>query len=136
MNFTVDVEQSTDAVFVGEPTGARPNLYGDVRPVQMPQLGTGRPRVQPLLAQAGDTDTRTTLDPGVRVEWTVGGPAGGTQCSMPPSGAALTGGSALIVGRVRASSGDALLTGARCARAPGTLRAMPERARTAADGAG
>jgi hypothetical protein len=71
MNFTVDVEQSTDAVFVGEPTGARPNLYGDVRPVQMPSSGLVAHVSSRYWPKAGDTDTRTTLDPDVRVEWTV-----------------------------------------------------------------
>jgi hypothetical protein len=36
MNFSTEVDLGTDAVFVGEPTGGRPNLYGDVRPVELP----------------------------------------------------------------------------------------------------
>jgi hypothetical protein len=35
-NFATEVEADTDAVFVGEPTGGRPNLYGDVRNVVLP----------------------------------------------------------------------------------------------------
>lgn len=34
--FAVDLERNTDATFVGEPTGGRPNLYGDVVPITLP----------------------------------------------------------------------------------------------------
>lgn len=87
MNFTVDVEQSTDAVFVGEPTGARPNLYGDVRPVQMPSSGLVAHVSSRYWPKAGDTDTLGR--PSTRTSAS-SGPSGtsspaGTQCSMPPS---------------------------------------------------
>lgn len=36
MNFATEVEQTTEAIFVGEATGARPNLYGDVNTVILP----------------------------------------------------------------------------------------------------
>lgn len=39
MLLTVDLEQQTDAVFVGEPTGARPHVTGDVVPVRLPNSG-------------------------------------------------------------------------------------------------
>ena len=40
MNFVTAVEQSTDHIrFVGEPTGGRPNLYGDVQPLTLPESG-------------------------------------------------------------------------------------------------
>jgi hypothetical protein len=35
-NFTTELDVRSSAVFVGEPTGGRPNLYGDVRPVWLP----------------------------------------------------------------------------------------------------
>ena len=70
MNFAVDVEQSTDAVFVGEPTGARPNLYGDVRPVRMPGSGLVANVSSRYWPKAGPSDDRTAIDPDVKVEWT------------------------------------------------------------------
>jgi hypothetical protein len=36
VNFVTQVEQQTEAVFVGEPTGGSPNLYGDVTTVKLP----------------------------------------------------------------------------------------------------
>lgn len=71
MNFAVEVEQSTDAVFVGEATGARPNLYGDVRPVGMPSSGLTAYISSRYWPKAGDKDTRVAMDPDVPVEWTV-----------------------------------------------------------------
>ncbi len=38
-NFATEVEAETDAVFVGEPTGGRPNLYADVLDVDLPNSG-------------------------------------------------------------------------------------------------
>lgn len=35
-NFVTELDVQSSAVFVGEPTGGRPNLYGDVRPVILP----------------------------------------------------------------------------------------------------
>ena len=35
-NFSMDVEQKTNAIFAGEPMGGSPNLYGDTRPVTLP----------------------------------------------------------------------------------------------------
>lgn len=37
--FAVDLEQATQAIFVGEPTGGRPNLYADTTPVVLPNSG-------------------------------------------------------------------------------------------------
>jgi len=36
VNFATEVEQQTTAVFIGEPTGGSPNLYGDVTTVTLP----------------------------------------------------------------------------------------------------
>lgn len=38
-NLAAQLERSTAATFVGEPTGGRPNLYGDVRSVLLPTSG-------------------------------------------------------------------------------------------------
>ena len=35
-NFSTEVERTTSAIFVGEPTGGRPNLYGDTRAARLP----------------------------------------------------------------------------------------------------
>jgi outer membrane murein-binding lipoprotein Lpp len=38
-NFVTEVERTTRTAFVGEPTGGRPNLYGDVSDVVLPHSG-------------------------------------------------------------------------------------------------
>jgi C-terminal processing protease CtpA/Prc len=38
-NFATDLERETGVVFVGEPTGGAPNMYGDVRSVTLPYSG-------------------------------------------------------------------------------------------------
>ncbi len=35
-NFATELDVKSEAVFVGEPTGGRPNLYGDVRTIILP----------------------------------------------------------------------------------------------------
>ena len=35
----IDLKQRADAVFVGEPSGGRPNHYGEVKSLQLPDLG-------------------------------------------------------------------------------------------------
>ena len=36
VNFVTELEQSLHPIFVGEPTGEPPNLYGDTRPIILP----------------------------------------------------------------------------------------------------
>lgn len=36
VNFVTELEQSLHPIFVGEPTGEAPNLYGDTRPITLP----------------------------------------------------------------------------------------------------
>jgi hypothetical protein len=38
-NFVTQLERRSKVIFVGEPTGGSPNLYGDVRPVTLPNSG-------------------------------------------------------------------------------------------------
>jgi C-terminal processing protease CtpA/Prc len=38
-NFATDMERLTETIFVGEPMGGSPNLYGDVRPLTLPNSG-------------------------------------------------------------------------------------------------
>ena len=69
-NFATEVERDTDAVFVGEPTGARPNLYGDVRDVVLPRSGIIA-HVSSRYWQMGDTpDARPALPPDLPVALT------------------------------------------------------------------
>jgi C-terminal processing protease CtpA/Prc len=37
--FATELDKETNAVFVGEPTGGRPNLYADPRPLELPNSG-------------------------------------------------------------------------------------------------
>ena len=39
MMFAVDLERHTNTIFVGEPTGSRPNHYGDSRKLRLPNSG-------------------------------------------------------------------------------------------------
>jgi Tetratricopeptide repeat len=78
-----DLEEYTDAVFVGEPTAGRPNSYGDSRPITLPNTGlTVRAsilywqRTHPLdrrrwkgpdvAAELTSRDYRTLVDPAMR----------------------------------------------------------------------
>ena len=66
MFFVTDLEQNTNAIFLGEPTGGSPNGYGDSRKVVLPDSGL-TVRVSTLYWQKSDPrDKRTTLEPHVR----------------------------------------------------------------------
>ncbi len=63
--FMMDLEQHTNAIFIGEPTGGRPNSYGDSRKVKLPHSGL-TVRVSTLYWQLSDPrDTRETIAPHV-----------------------------------------------------------------------
>lgn len=65
MMFALDVERYTNAIFVGEPTGARPNHYGDSRKVTLPNSGL-TVRVSTLYWQYADPrDARDAIEPQV-----------------------------------------------------------------------
>jgi hypothetical protein len=69
-NFATEVEIGTDAVFVGEPTGGRPNLYGDVRDVVLPRSGIVA-HVSSRYWQMGPAhDARPALPPDIPVALT------------------------------------------------------------------
>ena len=66
MSFVVALEQNTNAIFIGEPTGGSPNSYGDSRKVILPDSGL-TVRVSTLYWQKSDPrDQRTALEPHVR----------------------------------------------------------------------
>jgi hypothetical protein len=80
MNFVDDMEQNTNAIFVGEPTGETPNMWGDPVRVKLPNSGivvqtstlwwqTGDPRDQrpfrapDILAEMRFVDYANNVDP-------------------------------------------------------------------------
>ena len=67
-NFVTDVERLTDAVFVGEPTGSRPNSYGESTNVILPFSGV-RASISSLRWQHGyPTDARIWIAPDIPAE--------------------------------------------------------------------
>ncbi len=63
MMFAIDLEQHTNAIFLGEPTGAAPNSYGDSRKIALPESGLLL-RVSTLYWQYSDPrDKRDALTP-------------------------------------------------------------------------
>ena len=77
VNFVTEVEQQTQAVFVGEPTGGSPNLYGDIVNVSLPNSGIAV-RVSRLYWEfGGPDDTRIWIEPQIAVaptlaDWNAG----------------------------------------------------------------
>jgi hypothetical protein len=62
MNFALLLEKHTDSLFVGEPTGARPNSYGDSRKVRLPHTGLTL-RISTLYWQSDPRDQRPWIAP-------------------------------------------------------------------------
>lgn len=70
MMFALDIEKLTNAIFVGEPTGARPNHYGDSRKITLPNSGL-TVRISTLYWQyGGPKDDRKWLAPHIPVAFT------------------------------------------------------------------
>ncbi|HEY0157535.1 MAG TPA: hypothetical protein VGF28_09645 [Thermoanaerobaculia bacterium] len=68
MHLLIDLEQNTNAIFVGEPTGGAPNGYGDSRRIILPESGV-TVRVSSLYWQKSDPrDKRDTIEPHLRTE--------------------------------------------------------------------
>ena len=64
-NFANDAERLTQALFVGEPTGSSPNLYGDARQMELPKTHL-HPMVSTLYWQGSDPkDDRVWILPDV-----------------------------------------------------------------------
>ncbi len=69
MMFALDLEKHTTAIFVGEPSGARPNHFGDSRKVQLPNSGLTL-RVSTLYWQySGPKDDRPSLPPHIPIRF-------------------------------------------------------------------
>lgn len=63
MMFATELEQNTNAIFLGEPTAGAPNSYGDSRKIILPESGLTL-RVSKLYWQKSDPrDTRDTITP-------------------------------------------------------------------------
>jgi hypothetical protein len=67
MQLIVELEQDTQAVFVGEPTGGSPNQYGDATKVELPNSGLDAWVATVAWKTAGDSDDRVTRTPDIRV---------------------------------------------------------------------
>ena len=72
MNLVVDLEQRTPSVFVGEPTGASPNHYGDAVTVDLPHTGIAARVAAISWTPAGEADERSTREPDVAVPVSAG----------------------------------------------------------------
>lgn len=67
MQFVVDLEQKTPAVFVGEPTGGSPNQYGDAVLVPLRNSGARAFVATISWTTAGEADQRLTREPDIPV---------------------------------------------------------------------
>jgi hypothetical protein len=75
MMFVLDLEQHTNAIFIGEPTGSAPNTFGDSKKTILPDSGLTL-RVSSLYWQSSDPrDERDALKPHVYVEPSLTGDA-------------------------------------------------------------
>ncbi len=71
MNFATELDTSTDAIFVGEPTGGAPNLYGDVRPAVLPNSGIRVEISSRYWPFGGPDDDRPWIAPDIPVASTI-----------------------------------------------------------------
>ncbi len=66
-NFATTIEQNTDAEFVGEPMGGSPNLYGDVRAIQLPYGNQTVYIASRYWEKSTADDDRITIRPRLRI---------------------------------------------------------------------
>ena len=85
-NFATEVDRDTAAVFVGEPTGGRPNLYGDVKPVELPNSGLTVEVSSRYWEFGGPDDHRPWIAPDIPASRSppTTSCAAATGCSPPP----------------------------------------------------
>jgi hypothetical protein len=69
-NLIAELEQSADVLFVGEPSGAAPNQYGDPVPVELPAVGWTVQIAGVYWEKSTPDDLRVAIEPGVRVDLT------------------------------------------------------------------
>jgi hypothetical protein len=70
MNLATEIENDTEAIFAGEPTGARPNLYGDVNELHLPNSGITVRISSKYWPFGGPDDTRPWIPPEIDVPLT------------------------------------------------------------------
>ena len=70
-NFATEVDKDTAALFVGEPTGGRPNLYADTRPVRLPNSGIVVQISSRYWEFGGRHDERPWIEPDVPAQLTM-----------------------------------------------------------------
>lgn len=66
-NFSTDVEQSTDAIFIGEDMGSSPNLYGDSRQIELTEAGLIFRVALRYWEKSTPDDPRITIEPDIEV---------------------------------------------------------------------
>ena len=66
----LDLETRTDAVLVGEPTGGRPNWYGETRQILLPGTGVRASYASRFNRRTHPDDVRAALTPGVWIAGT------------------------------------------------------------------
>ena len=70
MNFATALESSTNAIFVGEPTGGAPNHYGDALELILPNTGISIGLSSVYHMDVAANDSRLTISPNILVELT------------------------------------------------------------------
>ena len=69
-NFATDLEGATSVTFAGEDMGGSPNLFGDTRPVALPDSGQTLRMAARYWERSTPGDTRITIEPEIRAELT------------------------------------------------------------------
>jgi hypothetical protein len=64
-NFATDLEASTSVTFAGEEMGGSPNLYGDTRPVSLPDSGQTLYMATRYWERSTPDDARITIEPDI-----------------------------------------------------------------------
>ena len=81
-DFALDVQQGTDGIFVGEPTGGMPNNYGDNRLVRLPNSGLEVRIAARNIARSGEADPGLWIAPDVWVPITAADYFGGRDAAL------------------------------------------------------
>jgi C-terminal processing protease CtpA/Prc len=71
-NLATRLERATGAIFVGEPTGGRPNHYGDLQKIPLPNSGLVATASTRYWQDSDPQDARSTITPSVTVVGTFG----------------------------------------------------------------
>ncbi len=71
VNFATELQHRSKAIFVGEPTGGRPNVYADVRTLTLPNSRIPVEISAKYWEFGGPDDHRESIDPNVPSQWTL-----------------------------------------------------------------